>query len=91
MASGVNIKANTNVPEEADTLLVFGLVLLVLALGIIWIIKALSGALIGVGKAAADLPGEVASGAGSGIKSGLGGLGAGINSFFSNLFSSGDS
>jgi len=74
MASGVNIKATSNVPDEAEDLLVFGLVLAILALGIIWIIKTLTGSLIGIGGTITSAPGAIISGTGKGIGSIFGGI-----------------
>jgi hypothetical protein len=50
----VNAKVNTTVPERAEDLIVFALVLVILFVGIVWVINALSGAL---GSVAGDAEG----------------------------------
>jgi hypothetical protein len=79
MASGVQAKVSSKVPEAADDLLVFGFVLLVFSIAIVWIINTITSSLEGALGAAEAAPGTLATDT-------LGGAGAGIKSFFTNLF-----
>jgi len=55
----VSAKVNTTVPERAEDLIVFGLVLAILFVGIIWVVNALSGALGSVTSDAEGVAGTV--------------------------------